>query len=1073
MEESNLNPTFKRPREYQFGYDSDEYIVNYYEAPYNGDAGDTRSEATHFLADVIHQTIEGTYGFQDDPADWWAITSPYASILNTNFDGFGKVYVDFYDHTGALITSSDGGLTTYLHGGQTVYVKVAGDSGKFGSYELDFSMASAVTPEGRFESLGSYDTSNWQYNAEPLVVGTSAVTLTGSTGLAGDDADWYRIDPSQTGTFNLILSELNEDLSVRIVGNNSLSAKLSHDYSDHTEILSAPISVDDGAFYVVVEYNADESFSNKGGDYHLTMAVDASSAEGRPESIYDIDAPNSILDARFIRPAQGDAFFEGSIGVGDDLRDYYVVDGGTAGQPVYFKMAADSGNVRVIAYNTDGDKIGSTTTAQGGSVSWQTDDYGRPSYFEILPASASTNTNYRFAVSFDSNPTLPADTGYDGNSDEDDSDDGDAIVEAGAVESIAGIDVGSSFSEAYALSLSDGVTSWTGSVGYADDAGDWFSFYPQEDGTLVIDAVPSTGGLAVQMLDANLSRLRSATVSSTQDDSLDTSLSVPVTADQLYYLSLSLSGTLNPDYTVSLNPADYTVTITPEGASGDDTQTSWRDEAEALPLTLGTAFDVQNNVGIEDDNDDYYVFTANEAQSLSLSLTGLREDADLFILSPSGAELAASERGGNSDEEISYDLSEGETVYVKVSAYRNAVTDYTLTALFGEDGATEDDDQDDESDADGDGTEGGNDGDSGSGLDVDVDPSGETPDGGDAGNTPDDAQPIDIDDGREDGNDDGDGADGDGNDGDGNDGDGGEDGTQGQPDTGGAIIIGEVNGSLVIGEGDDQTQTADTADWYSFNPTIDSLIELQLGGLNGDADLILRDGNGTLVDLSTRPGALSENLVFIASADSGPYRIGIQQSEEAEADTGTINYTLTTRVTAAPVADNPVPLTEYESAQSVARLYIAMFDRTPEAEGLDFWWDAINNGVTLDETAAAFSTEKEFTQIYGSGDEEAFVETAYNRILGREPEDVGANFWEAMIRNGLSRGQAVMLFADSIENRAISEFRIEQVLLSHGIERQEDAAEVQAEQATRAPAETITLTPLGLVISADDFSPLG
>ena len=105
------------------------------------------------------------------------------------------------------------------------------------------------------------------------------------------------------------------------------------------------------------------------------------------------------------------------------------------------------------------------------------------------------------------------------------------------------------------------------------------------------------------------------------------------------------------------------------------------------------------------------------------------------------------------------------------------------------------------------------------------------------------------------------------------------------------------------------------------------------------------------------------------------------------------------------------------SEATVYRLYQAAFGRTPDPRGLGYWIEAARGGVPLDSIAQSFIDSTEFKALYGSDvTPEQFVTAAYQNILHRAPEPDGYAWWVGAIRNGVSRSQALLGFADSGEN---------------------------------------------------------
>jgi len=95
-----------------------------------------------------------------------------------------------------------------------------------------------------------------------------------------------------------------------------------------------------------------------------------------------------------------------------------------------------------------------------------------------------------------------------------------------------------------------------------------------------------------------------------------------------------------------------------------------------------------------------------------------------------------------------------------------------------------------------------------------------------------------------------------------------------------------------------------------------------------------------------------------------------------------------------------VALNEDQFADLIA-LYIAYFDRAPDATGLYFWATAFSNGLALEEIAARFDTSAETKALYPDGSSNAeFVQAVYNNVLGRDPDQGGFDFWLGHLDSG-------------------------------------------------------------------------
>ena len=93
----------------------------------------------------------------------------------------------------------------------------------------------------------------------------------------------------------------------------------------------------------------------------------------------------------------------------------------------------------------------------------------------------------------------------------------------------------------------------------------------------------------------------------------------------------------------------------------------------------------------------------------------------------------------------------------------------------------------------------------------------------------------------------------------------------------------------------------------------------------------------------------------------------------------------------------PAGLSQSE-LQSFVELYIAYFNRAPDAIGLNFWGTAFANGTSLDQIAALFIDQAETRLLYPETlTNDAFVLAVYANVLGRLPDDAGYNFWRATL----------------------------------------------------------------------------
>lgn len=108
------------------------------------------------------------------------------------------------------------------------------------------------------------------------------------------------------------------------------------------------------------------------------------------------------------------------------------------------------------------------------------------------------------------------------------------------------------------------------------------------------------------------------------------------------------------------------------------------------------------------------------------------------------------------------------------------------------------------------------------------------------------------------------------------------------------------------------------------------------------------------------------------------------------------------------------------STAPVTRLYIAFFQRIPDTAGLLFWADRFRRGTPLETVSQNFASSFEFQQRYGSLEDAEFVTLVYDNVLGREPDPDGLSFWTSRLELGLSRGRLMTAFSESSEFRSRS-----------------------------------------------------
>jgi hypothetical protein len=105
--------------------------------------------------------------------------------------------------------------------------------------------------------------------------------------------------------------------------------------------------------------------------------------------------------------------------------------------------------------------------------------------------------------------------------------------------------------------------------------------------------------------------------------------------------------------------------------------------------------------------------------------------------------------------------------------------------------------------------------------------------------------------------------------------------------------------------------------------------------------------------------------------------------------------------------------------QAVVELYVGFFNRVPDAEGLNFWLNQMNDGMTTAQVADSFYTAAlQFSDLTGyssSMTNEDFVKVIYKNVLGRTSVDAGGlAYWSDALAHGTeTRGSLLESILDS------------------------------------------------------------
>lgn len=158
-------------------------------------------------------------------------------------------------------------------------------------------------------------------------------------------------------------------------------------------------------------------------------------------------------------------------------------------------------------------------------------------------------------------------------------------------------------------------------------------------------------------------------------------------------------------------------------------------------------------------------------------------------------------------------------------------------------------------------------------------------------------------------------------------------------------------------------------------------------------------------------------------------RDGLTVTDRTDGGLGTIaldNIELIDFGTELPVFGGPMDLRQFgghtaleqEAFESFIEMYIAYFNRAPDAVGLAFWGTAFASGMSLEEIAAEFAAQPETLATYPEDlNNLRFVAEVYENVLGRAPDIDGLLFWTEQLDEGIAgRSDFILAVLEGVED---------------------------------------------------------
>ncbi len=179
-----------------------------------------------------------------------------------------------------------------------------------------------------------------------------------------------------------------------------------------------------------------------------------------------------------------------------------------------------------------------------------------------------------------------------------------------------------------------------------------------------------------------------------------------------------------------------------------------------------------------------------------------------------------------------------------------------------------------------------------------------------------------------------------------------------------------------------------------------------------------------------------------------------------------VGLLLSTIVSSSSAAETSLSPIRPEEGQ-VERLYQAVFDRSPDPAGLAYWFRLRSTSTALDTIAAEFITSPEFANVAGAPTSAEFIDRLYRNVLDRSPDAAGMAYWQQQMDEGLTRVELVVLFSESAEFAAATDTTLAPLPAFRSLVEPVDAAMLGASWRADCPVDPSDLAKV--TVSFVDF----
>lgn len=192
--------------------------------------------------------------------------------------------------------------------------------------------------------------------------------------------------------------------------------------------------------------------------------------------------------------------------------------------------------------------------------------------------------------------------------------------------------------------------------------------------------------------------------------------------------------------------------------------------------------------------------------------------------------------------------------------------------------------------------------------------------------------------------------------------------------------------------------------------------------INGVLNFDTIDG-GTGYDLVLLSGDFADWAVSMSGNS-----VVFNSTTAAGASAGAPTNATISNVELVQIAEEAAELTQFSyvitqdgDTADAMRLYQTALGRSADYEGAQFWLDAVEAGASIEQLATDFAGSAEFASIWSDvSTNTELVTQIYTNAFSTGPDDEGLTFWVDALDNGLSTGDFIAAIASSEDAASIT-----------------------------------------------------